>query len=289
MIKIGSYNNLYVARFVDFGLYLTGKPVSSKEQFDCQRSKSDDILLPAKYIPVDTKIGDVMRVFVYTDGEDRPIATTERPYAVVGDFAYLQVVDVNQVGAFLDWGLPKHLLVPYSEQKMKMRAGGIYLVYVYLDPVTNRVVASAKIDKFLGNVYPDYKEHQKVHAMIIGKTDIGYQAIVNNRHKGMIYENELYSPLEIEETVTAYVKNIREDGKIDLTLTMPGTFNRVDRLGEVILSMVKRGTFTLTDRSDPEDIKNILHCSKKDFKRTVGALYKSRKILIAEDGTIMPA
>lgn len=289
MIKIGSYNNLYVSRFVDFGLYLTDKPVTGEEQDECRRPKSEDILLPARYVPENTRIGDELRVFVYTDGEDRPIATTERPYAVTGDFAYLQVVDVNQVGAFLDWGLPKHLLVPFSEQKIKMRAGGIYLVYVYLDPVTNRVVASAKIDKFLGNVYPDYKEHQKVHALIIGKTEIGYQAIVNNRHKGMIYENELYSPLEIEETVTAYVKNIREDGKIDLTLTMPGTFNRIDRLGEVILSMVARGTLTLTDRSDPEEIKAVLHCSKKDFKRTVGALYKSRKIVIAEDGTIMPA
>jgi predicted RNA-binding protein (virulence factor B family) len=223
---------------------------------------------------------------VYTDSEDRPVATTEVPFAQVGEFAYLQVVEVNRIGAFVDWGLLKHLLVPYSEQKSKMHPGGVYLVYIYLDANTNRVCASAKIHKYLGNAYPEYKHGEKVNVLVYGRTPIGYQVIVDNKHKGMIYENEVYRDIQIEERLKAYVKRVREDGKIDLTLTAPGTAGRINSLSDTIMARLKAGNLTVTDKSSPDDIKAQLHCSKKDFKKTIGALYKEHQIVIAEDGKI---
>jgi hypothetical protein len=212
-IEIGKYNKLRIARFVDFGAYLVNDTAGD----------GTEVLLPAKYMDENSVVGDEVDVFVYTDSEDRPVATTEVPFAQVGEFAYLQVVEVNRIGAFVDWGLLKHLLVPYSEQKQKMHRGGIYLVYIYLDANTNRVCASAKIHKYLGNAYPEYKHGDKVNVLVYGRTPIGYQVIVDNKHRGMVYENEVFRDLQIEERTTAYVKRVREDGKIDLTLTAPGT------------------------------------------------------------------
>jgi hypothetical protein len=276
MIKIGKYNTLRISRFVDFGAYLT----------DDNDAKGTEILLPAKYLDENSVVGDEVEVFVYTDSEDRPIATTEVPFAQVGEFAYLQVVEVNKIGAFVDWGLVKNLLVPYSEQRSKMHPGGVYLVYVYLDAATGRVVASAKIDKYLGNAYPEYKRGEKVDVLVYGRTPIGYQVIVNNMHKGMIYANEVYRNIEIEEHLTAYVKHVREDGKIDLTLTAPGTAGRINSLSETIIDLLRMDALTVTDKSAPEEIKALLHCSKKDFKKTIGALYKEHQIVIAETGKI---
>ena len=287
MIKIGQYNILRVSRFVEFGLYL----VSDEDDTAPRRAGSNvkvpaEVLLPSRYIPDNIAEGDTLRVFVYTDSEDRPVATTEHPYATAGEFAYLQVLEVNRVGAFMDWGLQgKQLLVPFSEQKVKMRPGGVYLVYVYLDTVTGRVVASARVERFLGNVFPDYRPYQRVHALVTGHNEIGYQTIVDNLHRGIIYSNEVYTPLEVEQTVTAYVKNIREDGKIDLTMTMPGTYNRVDHLGKTIMKLMESDSFPLTDHSTPEEIAEVLHCSKKDYKKAVGALFRDRRIARAEDGT----
>lgn len=284
MISIGQYNTLRVNRFVEFGLYLVA------EENGAKKGKEDkapiEVLLPARYVPDNVAVGDEMRVFVYTDSEDRPVATTEKPYATVGQFAFLQVVAVNRVGAFIDWGLSKNLLVPYSEQKVKMRTGGIYLVYVFLDNATGRVVASARIDRFLGNVFPDYQRGNKVQALVYEHTEIGYKVIVDNLHKGMIYENEIYKPLEVANTINAYVKAVRDDGKIDLTLTVPGTLNRIEAVAAQIMKMLDDGTLTLTDKSSPEEIKAALQCSKKDFKKAVGALYKEHRIAIAVDGSI---
>jgi hypothetical protein len=197
------------------------------------------------------------------------------------------VVEVNRIGAFVDWGLVKNLLVPYSEQKSKMHPGGVYLVYIYLDANTNRVCASAKIDKYLGNAYPEYKRGEKVEVLVYGRTPIGYQVIVDNKHKGMIYANEVYREINVEEHLTAYVKHVREDGKIDLTLTTPGTASRINSLSDLIIELLKAGRLTVNDKSSPEEIKQQLHCSKKDFKKTIGALYKEHQIAIELDGKIV--
>ena len=258
MIEIGKYQELRVNRLVDFGAYI-GVP-----------GEKEEILLPGRYLTEEMVPGYMVRVFVYKDSEDRPVATTEKPYATVGEFAYLSVKDVNDTGAFLDWGLTaKDLLVPYSEQRSRMRRGGIYLVYVYLDKTTGRIAASAKIEKFLGNVYPDYKVGQEVSALVIEHTDIGYKAIVNNLHRGMIYSNEIFRPVELENTVKAFVKQVREDGKIDLTLN-----DRADRrtaeLADRILEYLGRDdAMPLSDKMSPEHIEMLFNSSKKDFKKAV--------------------
>jgi len=269
MIQLGKYQTLEVVRMVDFGAYL--------------RADDDEkeILLPTRYLPEDSKPGDRLEVFVYNDSEDRLIATTEKPYATVGQFAFLSVSAVNDIGAFLDWGLPKDLLVPFGEQRVRMRRGGIYLVYIYVDDASGRIVASAKIEKFLGNVFPEYHPGQKVSALVIEHTPIGYKVIVDNLHRGIIYSNELYSPIEIEETVTAYVKQIRPDGKIDLSL--PGAaLDRTQTLADKIMSRLELngGSIPLGDASSPEEIRRSFDCSKKDFKRALSYLYKRRRITL---------
>lgn len=267
MIKIGQYNKLTVERFVDFGAFLTD-------------GESESILLPSKYIDQSTAVGDEVEVFVYKDSEDRPVAVTEHPFACVGEVAFLQVAAVNKYGAFLDWGLPKDLLVPFSEQKSRMREGGFYPVYVYLDDETKRVVASAKLEKFIGNTIPDYRPGQKVEALVIQHTEIGYKVVVDNLHWGMIYDNEVFAPLEIEQSVKAYVKSVRDDGKIDLTLNDKAKV-RTKSTAELIIEHLKAngGEIAVGDKSSPEEIKALFHCSKKDFKKALGALYKDKKII----------
>ncbi len=281
MIRIGKYNMMKLARRVDFGFYLTDPAADNPD--------AREILLPLRYVPDDVATGDTIEVFVYNDSEDRLIATTERPYATVGEFAFLEVSEVNDTGAFLDWGLMKDLLVPYSQQKIRMRRGGIYPVYVYLDDATKRVVASAKIEKFLGNVIPDYKKGDKVDCLVIEHAEIGYKVIVDNLHRGMIYENEIFRPVEIGESFRAYVKNVREDGKIDLTLSAPAK-ERIDVLSERIMKFIatNSGRKSISERSDPEEIKAMFSCSKKDFKKAIGKLYKEHRITIGKDGTITP-
>ena len=271
MINIGKYNRLRVARFVDFGAYLTD-------------DSDNEVLLPARYVPADAAVGDEIEVFVYNDSEDRPVAVTEHPFACVGDFAFLQVAQVNKIGAFLDWGVPKHILVPFSEQRVRMEEGGIYPVYVYLDHLTKRVVASAKLEKFLGNVMPEYQPGDKVNALVWQHTPLGYKVIVDNLFQGMIYDNEVYAPLEIEQTVTAYVKAVRDDNKIDLTMGDKAA-NRVAGIADEIIDRLGResGKLNLTDSSSPEDIKDAFRCSKKDFKKALGKLYKEHKIIITDD------
>ncbi|MCC8036767.1 MAG: GntR family transcriptional regulator [Bacteroidales bacterium] len=272
MVKIGDYNRLAVTKIVDFGVYLDG-------------GNGVEILLPAKYVDGVPEIGQEIDVFVYTDSEDRLIATTEHPFARVGQFAFLEVVDVNKVGAFLDWGLAKNILVPYSEQKSRMKEGGVYLVYVYLDNATKRVVATAKIEKYLGNVPAEYKRGQEVEALVWQHTPIGYRVIVDNLHNGMIYENELFRPLEIGQSVKAYVKQVREDGKIDLTLS-GNTSERVATLADRIIHYleINHGSTPINDHSDPAEIEARFLCSKKDFKKAVGSLYKQHRIIITPEG-----
>lgn len=273
MIKIGNYNNLRIARFVDFGAYLAD-------------DDNNEVLLPARYVPEDAAIGDEIEVFVYTDSEDRIVAVTDRPFAQVGEFAFLQVVEVNRFGAFLDWGVPKHLLVPFAEQRPRMEAGGIYPVYLYLDHITKRVVASARLEKFLGNVIPEYRPGDKVRALVWQHTPIGYKVIVDNLFQGMIYDNEIFAPLEIEQTVTALVKAVRDDGKIDLTLGDKAAARVADLAADIIEKLREHGgSISVCDSSAPEEIKAVFHCSKKDFKKAVGKLYKGRLITLG-DGEI---
>ncbi len=275
MIEIGKYQTLQVGRIVDFGAYLHSEDDISKE-----------VLIPARYIPEGIAEGDKIEVFVYLDSEDRLIATTEKPFAAVGEFAFLEVNEVNDVGAFLNWGLPKDLLVPYSQQKFRMRRGGIYLVYIYVDDATKRIVASAKIDRFLGNVYPSYRQGQKVKALVYEHTEIGYKVIVDNLHKGIIYSNEIFKPIELEESVTAFVKQVRPDGKIDLTLSDTARRRTADLAKDILNYLDSSDAQPVGDKSSPELIQLIFGCSKKDFKQAVGHLYRDRKIAIAVDGTI---
>lgn len=283
MIKIGRDNRMKVAKLVDFGAYLV----------DASGEDPQEILIPQRYIPDDLRPDDTIDVFVYKDSENRLIATTERPYAQVGQFAFLEVAQVNSTGAFLDWGLPtKNLLVPYSEQKSKMRQGGIYPVYIYLDDASQRVVASAKLEKFVGNVFPRYRPGDRVKALVVAHNEPGYRCIVDNLHFGMLYDNELSRPVEVGEAVEAYVKYVRQDGKVDLSLG--DTEQRIISIAERIMDYLRLNEFRadaeISDKMDPELIRKLFDCSKKDFKKAVGALYKEHRITISHpSGTITAA
>ena len=268
-MNIGEYNSLRINRSVDFGFYLID-------------DQGNEVLLPKRYISPGMHIGDTIDVFVYNDSENRPVATTEQPKAVVGDFAIMKVKAVNAVGAFLDWGLAaKDLLVPFREQRVRMQAGRSYIVHVYLDHESGRIAASAKLDKFLDNKMPDYYHRQMVDVLIVQRTELGYKVIVNNLHWGMVYQNETYSSVNIGERHKAFVKQVREDGKIDLTLNKIEKI-RVDDLSQAILSRMKdnNGTLDLNDKSSPEDIAKAFNCSKKDFKKATGQLYKLKAITL---------
>lgn len=271
MAEIGKNNLLTVARREEYGLYLKDE-------------NGDEILLPNRYVTDDMAIGDEIEVFVYTDSEDRPVATTEKPFAQVGDFALLRVKSVNSVGAFLDWGLMKDLLVPFREQKVRMVSGRSYIVYVYLDDESQRVVASAKLDKFLDNKIPQYKFRQKVDILVVQRTDLGYKVIADNLFWGMIYHNEIYQDVNIGDRYAAFIKNVRSDGKIDIKLG-DREVKRVKSLADTIIEYIAEngGSISITDKSSPDLIREVFSCSKKDYKKTLGFLYKAKKILIAPD------
>lgn len=271
MTQIGKYNTLCVIKKVDFGVYLDG-------------GDRGEILMPIRYVPEGVEIGDQVEVFIYLDSEDRLIATTERPYAQVGEFAMLKVKSVDRFGAFLDWGLMKDLLVPFREQKVNMIEGRSYLVYVYVDEETGRIAASAKLNKFLSKSVPQYKPGEEVDLILESESDLGYNAIVNNSHIGILYENEVFEQLEKGQKVKGYIKKIREDHKIDLLLYKPG-YDKVDPVTESILDLLKKngGTLNITDKSDAETIYDQFGVSKKTFKKALGALYKKRLILLGPD------
>lgn len=273
-IEIGKINTLKVNRHVDFGVYLDG-------------GESGEILMPAKYIDTPLQTGDMVDVFVYRDGSQRLIATKEQPYAMVGEFAYLECAAVNRFGAFMDWGVVKQLLVPFSEMKMQMKEGHRYMVYVYHDDASDRIVGSAKIEKFLGNVYPSYRMGQTVSARIIRRTDLGYSCIVDNLHKGMIYLNEVFRQFEPGELIDARVKQVRKDGKIDLTPGGRSLDRTLDTAARINALIESEGCVALCDSSSPDEIKQLLHCSKKDFKKALGHLLKAGKVKI-DNGMIAP-
>lgn len=270
-VAIGKYNTLKIIRKVDFGVYLD----------DCN---GGDILMPQKYVPDNVTVGDFVDVFVYADSEDRLVATTEKPKAQVGQFAYLPVKTISRFGAFLDWGLTKDLLVPYSEQRNRMEMDHSYIVYIYVDKNTRRIAASEKINKYLDNIAPRYETGEEVDALICGSTPLGYKAIINNTHTAIIYKTDAYRPLLTGERIKAYVKKVRDDDKIDLSLQRLG-FEKTSDLRQVIIQRLKEngGRMAVGDKTDPETIKFAFGCSKKAFKMTIGALYKDGVILLQPD------
>lgn len=272
MVEIGKVNTLEVVRETDNGFYLDGRELG-------------EILMPRKFITDDVRSQGWADVFVYTDSEDRLVATTEKPKAMVGEFAFLKVVATSNFGAFLDWGLPKDLLVPFREQRAKMVEGGIYLVYLFLDVLTKRIAASAKIDKFLDNTPPEYEPGDEVQLMIAEETDLGYKAIVNSLHWGMLYNNQLYQKLAPGMKITGYINKVRDDEKIDLLLEKPG-YEKVDAISQKILDELKknRGFMAVSDNTSPEMINALLGISKKNFKKAIGSLYKRRMITFDSDG-----
>lgn len=272
MATPGKYNTLSIVKIVDFGVYLDGGDLG-------------EILLPMKWVPEGCKPDDEIEVFLYFDSEDRLIATTMKPIAVVGEFALLTAKAVNEIGAFLDWGLEKDLLVPYREQNAKMVEGRSYLVYIYSDPQGGRIAASARLERFINLEPADYKPLQEVELLLWRTTDIGYMAIINNKHEGMLYASDVFEDLERGQRVKGYVTKVREDGKIDLTLTKPG-YDKIDEMAERILELLRdnKGYMDLNDKSPAEEIYLMCGMSKKNFKKSIGALYKQKLIDIEEGG-----
>ncbi|WP_281816477.1 S1-like domain-containing RNA-binding protein [Parabacteroides goldsteinii] len=272
MLEVGKYNTLKIVKDLDFGVYLDG-------------GNGKEILLPARYVPKNVKPGDEVEVFIYHDNEGRLIATTARPLATVGEFKFMEVKSVNNTGAFLEWGLMKDLLVPFKEQKMPMREGRWYLVYVHLDHITGRIVASARIDKYLDNVMPEYTFNQEVNLLVADETDIGYKVIINNLHWGLVYYNEVFRRLEKGEEIKGYIKEVREDEKIDVSL-VPLGYQKIEGLAGTILESLKSqgGFIAVHDKSAPEVIQSLFQCSKKSFKQAIGALYKQHLITLENGG-----
>ena len=271
MIEIGKFNTLTVIKLVDFGVYLDGE-------------ERGEILMPKEYVPDNCSPDDEVRVFIYFDSEDRIVATTENPYVQVGEFAFLKVVAVSGVGAFLDWGLRKDLMVPFREQRETMLEGHSYLVYAYVDKASDRIVASTKIVKYLDQVFPEYEPGQEVDVLIARKSDLGYSLIVNNAHCGLIYQNEIFQPVKIGQKLKGYIKEIREDEKIDVSL-QPAGYAKIDGLSKMILDKIRDngGVLDISDKSAPEEIYNLFGCSKKNYKKAIGALFKRGMIDIDVD------
>ena len=271
-VILGKYNQLEVVKEVDFGVYLNG-------------GDDGEILLPSRYVPEGCRPGDMLNVFIYLDNEERLIATTLQPKVLVDEFACLEVAWVNEYGAFLDWGLMKDLFVPFREQKMKMQKGHRYVVHAHVDEDSYRIMASAKVEKYLSKDMPPYQSGEEVEVMVWQKTDLGYKVIVDNKYSGLVYQKEIFKALEPGMKMQAYIRQVREDGKIDLTLQKDG-LQKVGDFAEVLLQYIKEqgGHTFLNDKSAAEDIYDTFGVSKKTFKKAVGDLYKKRLILLVEDG-----
>ncbi len=272
-IELGKFNKLEVVKEVEFGMYLDG-------------GEEGEILLPLRYVPEECKVGDKLNVFIYLDNEERLVATTLTPLVQVGQFACLEVAWVNQYGAFLDWGLMKDLFVPFREQKLKMQVGRKYVVHAHLDDESYRIVASGKVERYLSKERAAYQPGEEVEILIWQKTDLGFKAIIEHQYGGLLYESEIFRPLQAGMTLKAYVKQVREDGKIDLMLQKPGA-GKVEDFAVTLLEYIREqgGTTSLNDKSPAEDIYAVFGVSKKTFKKAVGDLYK-KQLVILEDNKI---
>jgi hypothetical protein len=269
-LLLGDYNTLRIARRSDIGLYLDG-------------DQAGEILLPNRYVTQDMQIGDEIRVFLYLDQEERLVATTEQPLAKVGDFACLECVWVNQYGAFLDWGLMKNLFCPFREQRQRMETGRRYIVHVHIDQDSYRIMASAKVSKFLSTDHPPYQPGDEANILVWQPTDMGYKVIVDNRYYGLIFRNQVFQPIHTGDRLKAYISNVREDGKLDIALQHTGRQHTQDFAEELLAYLHDHnGICSLGDKSDADDIRDTFHVSKKTFKRAVGDLYK-RHLVMAGD------
>jgi predicted RNA-binding protein (virulence factor B family) len=268
MLKIGKKNNLEIVKSAAMGYFLNGEEYG-------------DILLPNKFIPKGARIGEFIDVFIYYDSEDRVIATTQTPLAMVGQLAFLKTVAVTKIGAFLDWGLDKDLFVPFKEQKRKMVQNESYLVYIYVDKISNRIAASSKIDKFLSKSQPAYREEEAVQLLIIDESDVGYNVVIDNAHRGLIHRSDIFQELKPGTAMPGYIKKIREDGKIDVILAKSG-YHKIEDLSRQVFLKLKSspGYLEFSDKSSPEDIYAAFGMSKKNFKKAIGTLYKQELIHI---------
>ncbi|MDD1780649.1 S1-like domain-containing RNA-binding protein [Enterovibrio sp. ZSDZ35] len=273
MIKIGQVNTLTVVKEVEFGVFVDGG------------REYGNILLPKRYVPKGTLLGDEISVFIYFDSEDNIIATTEKPLAEVGQFAKLNCVSASRIGAFLNWGLPKDLLVPFSEQRMRMQEGNSYLVYLYLDNASGRIVGSTKFNKFLDKTPARYQKGEQVNITVVEETELGYKCAVNDMHWGLLFKTEAFGKLFVGKNLKAYIKQMREDGKIDLALQKLGK-GKVDDLADKVIHTLelKGGFLPVNDKSSPAQIFDLFRTSKATFKKTIGGLYKERRIRIERDG-----
>jgi uncharacterized protein len=272
MIRLGEYNTLEILRETDPGLYLGD-------------TQENVVLLPHRYKPENFNIGDMLEVFVYLDYEERPVATTLTPHVLLNDFGYLHCSDVNEFGAFMDWGVQKQLFVPFKEQARPMKVGNWYIVYLSMDEQTNRLVGSSKTNKYLNNDTVTLEKFDEIAIMVTHITDLGANVIVNGKHKGLIFINDIFEDIRTGDTMKAFVKSVREDNKIDVVLQSPG-YRSIEPNANFILDELKAagGFMPLHDKSDPQDIKNELGMSKKSFKKAIGTLYKDKQIVIKPDG-----
>ncbi|MDU8886232.1 S1-like domain-containing RNA-binding protein [Yeosuana sp. MJ-SS3] len=272
MINIGEYNTLTILRSTDPGLFLGD-------------GENNEVLLPNRYVPKEFNIWDKLEVFVYLDNEERLVAVTDKPYIMKGDFALLRCNAITKHGAFLDWGMVKELFCPFKEQAFKMKKGGWYLVHCYLDEITNRLVASSKTNRFLSNKELTVKQFDEVDIIISHPSDIGMNVIVNKKHLGLIYNDNIFGDLSIGDHLKGIVKKIRPGNKLDISLGQIG-YRNIEPNAEKIMQELQDngGFFNLTDKSNPDEIKAVLEMSKKSFKKAVGSLYKQKLIVIKEDG-----
>ena len=272
MIKIGDYNTLEIIRETEQGLYLADE-------------EGNEVLLPNRYIPEAFKIWEKLEVFVYLDNEERPVAVTDKPHIKVGEFAVLRCSQVSDYGAFLDWGLLKELFCPFKEQAFKMKRGGWYLVYCYVDEKTGRLAASSKTNHFLSNKELTVQQFDEVDIIVSHPSDIGMNVIVNNIHSGLIFKDDIFQDLSIGDRLKGIVKKVRPDNKLDISLGQIGYRNIEPNADAIMHELEDNGGYlNLTDKSDPETIKEVLQMSKKNFKKAVGSLYKQRLIEIKDDG-----
>ena len=273
MIRIGEINALTVVRDTSAGMFL-GDPISG-----------DVVLLPGKFIPDGLNLDDILEVFIYKDSEDRLVATTQTPLISLDSFACLEVKAVNNIGAFMDWGLDKDLLVPFKEQKVKMNIGEKHVVFLYIDEKTERLAGSSKLSKYYFSAMPSFHINEEVGVLVVADTKLGYEVVVNNGYRGLIYHNEIFQDIHIGDTLVGYVKKVRGNNEIDISLQKNG-FENVLSLHDIILKKLEenKGFLPLSDESTPEEILKKLHMSKKTFKKTIGMLYKQRLIKIAPEG-----
>ncbi len=273
MAAIGRYNSLQIVKHTDFGLYLDGGP-------------DGEILLPNRYVPKNTptEVDDWLNVFIYLDSDDKLIATTEKPKVQVGEFASLKVVQINRVGLFLDWGLPKDLLLPHSEEKRPLQEGDYCVIYVYLDKHTRRITATARLDRYLDRTPPRYKAGEAVDLLVVEPTDLGYKAIINGQHWGLIHKNEAFKFLRSGMREKGFIKEVRADGKISLSLQPVGS-EASDALQALILQKLEenQGSLGVSDKSAADEIARLFGVSKGNFKKAIGGLYKQGRIVIYPD------